>query len=109
MGEPKSTIQTVDAEDVAQRIDEILDAIDRAAIRMSGEKGGEPIAAIVPAGDVVRLRQLDAHLAERLRFLGAMRAPFRGVPAEEIERETERIMAEIGAEDRRAKAAAGDR
>lgn len=44
------------------------------------------------------LTGVDEDLAERRRILEAMRAPFRGVPHEEIEREAAQAVAEVRAE-----------
>ena len=75
----------------------------RTRVRLVVEDGGVPVAAVVPPDDLKRLDRLDARLAERRRVIDAMRRPFRDVPAEEIEQETNRILAEIREEDRAAR------
>jgi hypothetical protein len=68
--------------------------------RILVEKSGIPVRAIVPLADLRRLDRLDALDDEASAVLEAMRAPFRGVSPEVIERETERIMNDIRAENR---------
>ena len=109
MRQAQSPTQTVDASDAGRQFDELLATVERAATRVIVEKAGKPVAAIVPAADLERLRQLDAEMAERFRLLETLRTPFRDVPPEEFERETERIMAEIREENRLARSTAGDR
>lgn len=109
MHHTQSATRTVDASDAGRQFDELLDTVDRAATRVIVEKGGKPVAAIISAADLDRLDRLDAEQREAWKVLEAMRAPFRDVPHEEIERETDRIMAEIREEDRLAKATVGER
>jgi len=106
MHHTQSATRTVDASDAGRQFDELLAAVDRAATRVIVEKGGKPVAAIVPAADLDRLNRLDAEQRDAWDVLEAVRAPFRDVPHEEIERETDRIMAEIREEDRLATVAA---
>jgi hypothetical protein len=61
---------------------------------------GTALVAIVPMRDLDRLARLTEQEREARAVLQAMRAPFQGVPADEIERETERALAEIRAERR---------
>ena len=109
MHRSQSATRTVDASDAGRQFDELLATVDRAATRVILEKGGKPVAAIISAADLDRLNRLDAKQRETVEVLEAMRAPFRDVPPEEIERETDRIMAEIREENRLAKATAGER
>jgi hypothetical protein len=53
---------------------------------------GIPVAGIVPIADMLRLARLDELDREAGEILEAMRAPFDDVPADEIERQTERII-----------------
>ena len=84
--------------DVKARLSSLVNEVYRHETRVLVEKAGIPVAALVPVQDLQRLVQLDEQRAERRRVLESMREPFRGVPAEEIERETTRAVANVGTE-----------
>jgi prevent-host-death family protein len=84
--------------DVKARLSSLVNEVYRKETRVLIEKAGIPVAALVSIEDLERLAQLDMERAERRRVLESMREPFRGVPAEEIERETEKAVAEVRAE-----------
>ncbi len=106
MNEKKTTTETMRISDVRSQLNQLVNRVYRKETRVIVEKSGIPVAGIVSAADIERLKQLDADAAERWRVLEAMRAPFRGVPSEEIERETDRILKEMREEDRRQRQAA---
>jgi hypothetical protein len=58
------------------------------------EKAGIPVAALISIGELKRLARLDEDRAERWHLLVMLREPFLGVPPEEIERGTEKTVAE---------------
>jgi prevent-host-death family protein len=105
MNEKKTTTETMRISDVRSQLNQLVNRVYRKETRVIVEKSGIPVAGIVSAADIERLKQLDADVAERWRVLEAMRAPFRGVPSEEIERETDRILKEMREEDRRQRQA----
>jgi len=86
--------------DVRSQLNHLVNRVYRRETRVIVEKSGIPVAGIVSAEDLRRLKQLDAEIAERWRVLEAMRAPFRDVPSEEIEREADRALAEVREEMR---------
>ena len=90
--------QTLKISDVKARLSSLVNEVYREETRVLIEKAGIPVAALVSLEDLERLAQLDQERAERRRVLESMREPFRGVPAEEIERETEKAVAEVRAE-----------
>lgn len=108
MQEQQPLTQIMKATDARQQFASVINRVARKEARVVVEKSGVPVAGIVSADDVRRLDQLDAQRAERIRVLEAMRAPFQGVPAEEIERETDRALAEVRAEMRTERAQATD-
>jgi hypothetical protein len=63
----------------------------------------DPVEGIVPIADMRRLARLDELDWEVGEILEAMRAPFDDVPADEIEQQTERIIADNREEDRGAR------
>jgi len=84
---------------------DLVEEIARGGPRIALEAlDGTPLAAVVSVGDLNRLRRLDEQDQEAWRVLEAMRAPFRGVPLEEIEEETEKALAELRAERRAERA-----
>jgi hypothetical protein len=88
---------------VKSRLNSIVNAIYRNEMRILVEKSGIPVAGIVPIADMQRLARLDELDREAGEILEAMRAPFDDIPAKEIERQTERIIAENRKEDRLAR------
>jgi len=90
--------RTLKISDVKARLSSLVNEVYRKETRVLIEKAGIPVAALVSIEDLERLAQLDKERAERRRVLESMREPFRGVPAEEIERESEKAVAEVRAE-----------
>jgi len=90
--------RTLKISDVKARLSSLVNEVYRKETRVLIEKAGIPVAPLVSIEDLERLAQLDKERAERRRVLESMREPFRGVPAEEIERESEKAVAEVRAE-----------
>jgi hypothetical protein len=57
------------------------------------EKSGIPVAAIISAEDLKRFAQLEQEREQRFAVIDRVREAFSDVPAEEIETETDRIIA----------------
>ena len=68
------------------------------------EKGGIPIAAVVPRAVLEREQRWVEERADRLALLDRMRRPFRGVPEGTIEREAARAIAEVREERHKERA-----
>lgn len=83
------------ATDVRQQFASVINRVDHKEARVVVEKSGVPVAGIVSTDELRRLDRLDQERAERFNVIDEMRASFRSVPAEEIEREAERTLAEI--------------
>jgi prevent-host-death family protein len=88
MIEQEPATRTMKISDVKARLSSLVNEVYRQETRVLVEKAGIPVAALVSVRDLQRLAQLDEERAERHRILESMREPFRGAPAEEIERET---------------------
>ena len=100
MPEHYPTTQTMKISDVRGQLNTLVNRVYRKETRVIVEKSGIPVAGLVSAEDLRRLDQLDQREREReadFAVLDELRQAFAGVPAEEIERETERITAEIRA------------
>ena len=101
MTKPASDTLTMTIAELEKRLPDLVGEIARQDVRVVVEDGGIPVVAIVSISDLRRLTHLDESDREAREVVEAMRAAFADVPAEEIERQTERIMAEIREEDRR--------
>lgn len=92
--------QTMKATDARQHFASVINRVARKEARVIVEKSGVPVAGIVSAEDVGRLNRLDQERAERFKVIDEMRAAFKDVPPEEIEREADRALTEVRAEMR---------
>jgi prevent-host-death family protein len=90
--------RTMKISDVKARLSSLVNEVYRQETRVLIEKAGIPVAGLVSMQDLQRLARLDEQRAERRQVLESMREPFRGVSAEEIERETAEAVAEVRAE-----------
>jgi prevent-host-death family protein len=100
-----TTTQTVELSDVPGEIGGLLERVNRGETRVLVEKGGVPFAMIVSPEDWQRREEWADEEEDPFAILDEMAAAFRGVPAEEIERETEKAVAEVRAEMRAERAA----
>lgn len=109
MPKARPITEVITASEARQHFAGSINKVARNEARVIVEKNGVPVAAIVPMEDLRRLERAEAEQREIEDVLEAMSKPFEGVPADEIERETERILEEIKANDRRLRrrAAAG--
>lgn len=106
MSDKRPTTETMKISDVRGQLNKLVNRIYRNETRVIVEKSGIPVAGIVSADDLERLRRMDEEDREAWAVLEAMRRPFRDVPSEEVERETDRILKEMREEDRRQRRAA---
>jgi prevent-host-death family protein len=98
MIEQEPATRTLKISDVKARLSSLVNEVYRQQTRVLVEKAGIPVAALVSVRDLQRLAQLDEERAERRRVLESMREPFRGIPAEEVERETAKAVAKVRTE-----------
>jgi prevent-host-death family protein len=95
MREQQPMTQIMNATEARQQFASVLNRVFRKETRVVVEKSGIPVAAIVSAEDLKRLDRLDQverERAERFAVIDEVRSAFAGVPDEEIERETDRIL-----------------
>ena len=88
----------------------VINAVSNDEARVLVEKNGVPVAAIVSVSDLRRLVHRDRTIRDQedddpFAVIDRMREAFKDVPDEEIERETDRAIAEIRAKDRAAREA----
>lgn len=86
-------IQTMNISKIRGRFNEVVNQVYRRDTRVVIEKSGIPVAAIVSTEDLARLDRFDKERAERFAVIDAARVAFQDVPDEEIERETDRVLA----------------
>ena len=90
--------QTIAASVARQQFSQLLNQVFRREKRVVIEKSGVPVAALVSADDLVQLRRFEEQRREDFAVLDRLREAFQGVPAEEIEREVARAVAEVRSE-----------
>ncbi len=100
MREQQPMNRTMKISDVRGQLNTLVNQVYRKETRVVVEKSGIPVAALVSTEDLKRLNQLDRERDERFALLDDLRAPFKDIPAEEIEQEVERVLAEVRAEAR---------
>ncbi len=100
MHEQQPVTQTMKISEVRGQFNSLVNRVYRKETRVVVEKSGIPVAGIVSADDLRRLDRLDRERAERFNVIDEMRSSFRDVPADEIEREADRTLAEVRSEAR---------
>jgi prevent-host-death family protein len=100
MPDQRPSTQTMKISDVKNQLSSLVNQVYRNETRILVEKAGIPVAAIISARDLRRFSNLEQERAERFKIIDELREAFKDVDPEEIERETDRIIAQIRAEDR---------
>lgn len=98
----RPTTQTMKISEVKNQLSSLVNAVYRNETRVLVEKSGIPVAGLVSPADLERLDQLEKDREELFVLISRMREAFKDVPPEEIERETDRIIARNRAADRAA-------
>lgn len=94
-------VTTVTASDARQRLSELVKEVFRTQSRVLIEKGGIPVAAIVPLVDVRRLEHLDRREAA---LFDELRAASPGLEDDELMDEVAQVIREVRAEQHEARA-----
>lgn len=97
MNRPIPETETMKISEVKSHLSSIVNEVYRHEKRVVIEKSGIPVAVVVSIDDLEQLAAFDNRQREAWDVLEAMRAPFRGVPPEEIEREAAKAIAEVRA------------
>ncbi len=100
-GKPPPT-QTMKISDVKDHFSSLVNKVYRNETRVLVVKAGIPVAGLVSPADLERLDKLEKDREELFVQISRMREAFKDVPPEEIERETDRIIARNRAADRAA-------
>jgi prevent-host-death family protein len=102
MREQEPMTQTMKISEVKNTLSSLVNKVYRKETRVLVEKSGIPVAAIISADDLRRFAQLEREREEHFAVIDRMREAFKDVPAEEIEAETDRIIARNRAAHREA-------
>jgi prevent-host-death family protein len=94
------TTETMKMTDAKQQFSRVVNDVYKTHRRVLVEKGGIPIAAIVTAGDLERLNQLDADWEAGFEVLDEIGSAFSQLDPEEIEREVAAAITEVRSEQR---------
>jgi len=101
MPEPTDPMtHTIAASAARQQFSQLLNEVFRREKRVVIEKSGVAVAALVSADDLVQLRRFEEQRREDFAVVDRLREAFQGVPAEDIEREVARAVAEVRTEKR---------
>jgi prevent-host-death family protein len=84
--------------DARSHFNALVNAVYRQERRVLVEKSGIAVAGLVSPADLQRLERMDRERAQRFSVLDDIRAAFRDVPTEELEREAAKAVAEVRAE-----------
>ena len=91
--------QVMKASDVRQQWSQILNKVFRGETQIVVEKSGIPVAAVISAEDLQRFKQLDKQRQDRFKALDKIREAFQDVSPEELEKQVNKALAEVRAEN----------
>ena len=97
MREREPMTQTMKASEARQQFSQLLNRVSRRETRVVVEKSGVPVAAIISAQDLEELARFEAQREKDFAIIDEIRAAFKDVPDEELEREVARAVAEARA------------
>ncbi len=99
MREREPMTQTMKASQARQEFSQVLNRVYRKEARVIVEKSGIPVAAIISAQDFAHLTRLEAQRAERFTVIDAMRDAFADVSDDTLEREVDKALTQVRAEN----------
>ncbi len=100
MSKQSLSLQTVSASEARHEFTKLLGQVTRQEGRVLVEERGVPLAAIISAQDLARLDRLEQEREQDFGILDEIGSTFADVPAEEIEREVAKAVAEVRRENR---------
>lgn len=100
MSKQSLPIQTVSASEARHEFSELLGQVKRQGGRVLVEERGVPVAAIISAQDLARLSRLEQEREQDFSILDELGSAFADVPAEAIDREVAKAVAEVRREYR---------
>src|SRR5215212_359889 len=100
MATQEPTVRTIDADEAGRQWPELLSDVAQSHDRVIVEQEGRPVAAIISAADLARLRRFEEERERDFAVIDELQEAFKDVPFEEIEREAAKALAEVRAEMR---------
>ncbi|HEY8448468.1 MAG TPA: hypothetical protein VIL01_15310 [Thermomicrobiales bacterium] len=97
MSEEQPPTKTVAALEARQNWSQLLDTVSRREVRVLVEEGSIPVATLVSTEDLMHLNRHDEKREQNFAILDDIGEAFKDVPAEEIEREVAKALAEVRA------------
>lgn len=98
MTDRKPITQTMTASETRQHFSSVVNRVFRGEERIIVERSGIPVAAIISAAELKRFDAYERHREADFAIIDEMRAAFKDVPPEEIEREAAKAVAEARAD-----------
>jgi len=95
MAERPPVMETINASQVRKEWSQLINQVFRGETRVLVEKSGIPVAAIISAADLERLRQLEEEHARRFAVLERTWAAFQDVPIKEIEEQITQAVQQV--------------
>jgi prevent-host-death family protein len=92
--------QTIKASEAREQWSSLLNQVFRGETRLVVERSGIPVAAIISTADLAQLRRFEETRKRDAAILDELQAAFKDAPAEEVEREIAKAIAEVRAENR---------
>lgn len=102
MSRGRRAVRRVGAAEARQNFSQLIGDVRTSEEPVIVEKGGVPVAAVVPLAVLEREQRWAEERSERIALLERLRRPFREVSTEEIEREAAAAVAAVRAERRKA-------
>ena len=87
--------QTLKSSDVRSNWSQLLNQVFRGETEVVVEKSGIPVAAIVSAQDYQKLQQIKQARERDFAVVERMRAAFKGIPDDEIEKKVNEAVTEV--------------
>ncbi|HZU77109.1 MAG TPA: hypothetical protein VFA70_10120 [Dehalococcoidia bacterium] len=102
---PDTPLERRSIGELQTRTEQVLDEVHREGRRLVVQADGAPAAALIPVADLQLLLQLEADRARRFATLDRVGDAFKDVPADELEREVAKAIAEVRLANRKRYAA----
>lgn len=105
--QPEPETHSVELADVSTQISSLVDEIAQKQTRVLVEESGRPVAALVSLEDYRQLARMDAQRADAMRVVSELQELFSDIPPDELEREISQAVADVRAEMKAEREAAG--
>lgn len=93
------------ASDVRQQWSQLLNQVFTDKRRIVVEKSGIPVAAVISAEELERFIKLEEQRERNFAILDEIGEKFKDIPAQEIEQEVNKALAQVRAENRQKSSA----